>query len=97
MEVRWNSAQAMAASLVQVCSEVMSFHGQYNSDDPKDSYPMEFQPLGDSNFWASLKKADRLLMPLAKCSLVIQKDATILADVFLMYAHIYRALCTFIA
>ena len=89
MEVQWNSAQVMMGSLLQVKSAIRTFHNRYNSPDP-DTFPAEFEPLGDNNFWKKMAIVEKVMLPLTKASFCMQKNNINFSDVLIVYGRMYR-------
>ena len=88
IEVRWNSAQQLLASLLRVKSALISFHTRYCDDE---KFLTEFEPLGDTQFWKRVARAENSMVPLTKASFIMQKNETSLAHVFVMYGLMYRS------
>ena len=87
-EIRWNSAQMMLASVLQIKLSLLHVFVRYNDDS---DFPTQFLDIGDNSFWKEVKEAESAIRPLTKASFFMQRNQAKLSDVIMMYGRLYQA------
>eukprot|EP00918_Siedleckia_nematoides_P048666 GHVU01106702.1.p1 GENE.GHVU01106702.1~~GHVU01106702.1.p1 ORF type:complete len:851 (+),score=92.31 GHVU01106702.1:177-2729(+) len=90
-KMRWNTAQAMAAVMLQIQTSLSMFARPHRGD-PK--FPRVFDRLDDKEFWDVLKEGEAGIRGLSFASMILQRDDNCPADVVLMFGHIFTSAVT---
>eukprot|EP00918_Siedleckia_nematoides_P035868 GHVU01077936.1.p1 GENE.GHVU01077936.1~~GHVU01077936.1.p1 ORF type:complete len:487 (-),score=55.69 GHVU01077936.1:1891-3222(-) len=88
LEIRWNTAQGMAASMLRVKTGLSLFARPFRHE-PK--FPSSLDRLDDPGFWALLKEGEEGVRGLRFASMILQRDDNRPADVVLMFGHIFES------
>eukprot|EP00918_Siedleckia_nematoides_P024137 GHVU01052025.1.p1 GENE.GHVU01052025.1~~GHVU01052025.1.p1 ORF type:complete len:918 (+),score=97.15 GHVU01052025.1:302-3055(+) len=88
---RWNTAHAMAASMLQLQTSLSMFARPFRHEA---KFPKVFDRLDDPGFWDLLKLGESVISGLSYASMVLQREDSCAADVVLTFGHIFMSATT---
>ncbi|OQR85881.1 hypothetical protein ACHHYP_11229 [Achlya hypogyna] len=86
-DTRWNTMQAMLASLLRCKSAFIMLYVKWHNNDDFPPALVALSPTG--LFWDRIAAAETIVRPLSVASFRLQRDNNMLADVILNYGNIF--------